>query len=82
MAQKVMNIRIKDKYGHPWEFNFDGDTKYWDDWKLAGFDVCIVENIIPIWIVDLGLTKVWCFIQDALNFNLKLSNYFGKKKGK
>ncbi len=51
-----------------WGFVFEGDTKYLADWRADGLVVDEVLNIIPEWVVRLGLMRAWCFIQDLLNF--------------
>ena len=33
-----------------------------------GVDVHEVMNQIPEWAVELGLTRVWCFMQDVWHF--------------
>lgn len=36
--------------------------------RADGLNIIIPENIIPAWIVDLGLVRPWCFFQDLWNF--------------
>jgi len=64
-----MLLTVKGKE-HKWCFEVDADTKYLKEWWDDDLDIGIIENIIPEWIVDIGLRKVWCFIQDLINFNL------------
>lgn len=59
MSQRLMSITVKGKR-HNWIFEFDGDTKYWQDWIDDGLDVYLVENIMPYW----ANPKIWCFLQD------------------
>ena len=66
---KLMSVTVKGK-NHEWSFNFQGDPKHLEDWREDGLEIDVVENIIPEWIVDLGLTRVWCFLQDLWNFKL------------
>jgi len=35
---------------------------------LGGIDVGLILNRVPVWAVDAGLTRVWCFAQDLFNF--------------
>jgi hypothetical protein len=30
-----------------------------------------IANVIPKWVVDAGLTRIWCFGQDLFNFRWK-----------
>lgn len=38
-----------------------------DDLRDDGFEVMEVVNTVPMWVVDLGLTRVWCWCQDVWN---------------
>lgn len=67
MAKKLMSVDVRGK-DHSWSFNFYGDPKYLDEWLADGLDIKTIENIIPEWIVDMGLTRLWCFFQDLFNF--------------
>lgn len=62
-----MAIQVKG-IEHEWGFDFYGDPKNLEDWRSDGLDVSIVEYSIPAWAVGRGLTRVWCFAQDVLNF--------------
>ena len=33
-----------------------------------GIEVGIVQNTIPMWVVECGLLRPWCFLQDLWNF--------------
>ena len=35
-----------------------------------GVDVNIIVNSIPSWAQELGLTKMWFFVQDVFNFRI------------
>lgn len=61
--KKLCSITIKGKT-KIWAFNAYLDTKYLEEWREDGIEIDEIENIIPVWIVDIGLTKLWCFIQD------------------
>ena len=37
-------------------------------WRSEGLEIYVVENIIPEFVVKLGLTKIWCKMQDVFNF--------------
>ena len=65
---KLMSIEVVGKSGHAFSFNFYGNQKYIDEWLQEGFVITRIENVIPSWIVDLGLTKQFVFMQDLFNF--------------
>ena len=51
-----------------WGFTFLGDPAHLQEWRADGLDVCVIENSIPEWAVRFGLTRLYCFVQDVLNF--------------
>lgn len=61
--KKLCSITIKGKQ-HTWSFHTFVDIKYLNEWREDGIEIYEIENIIPKWIVDAGLLKVWCFLQD------------------
>lgn len=67
MASKLLGINVKGK-NKKWGFHFYGDPKYIEEWRADGLDITEIENVIPAWIVDLGLLRPWCFVQDVWNF--------------
>lgn len=67
MGKKLLSVSVRGRQ-HEWSFNFYGDPKHLGDWRRDGLDVFEIENTIPVWISDLGMTKVWCFFQDLFNF--------------
>ena len=62
-----MSVQLKGKE-HTWSFSFYGDPKDIEDWREDGLDVTIIENAIPEWAVNCGLTHVYAFFQDIFNF--------------
>jgi hypothetical protein len=66
--KRICSVTVKDKNGHPYSYETLLDTKYLPGLKDAGIDIYELENTIPVWINNLGLTKPWVFIQDLLNF--------------
>jgi len=64
---KLLSIEIKGKH-KTWSFSFYGNPKYLDEWREDGLKINEVINTIPVWIVNLRLTKMWCFFQDLFNF--------------
>ena len=62
-----MSITVQGK-NHKYSFNFYGYPEHLETWRKEGLEIDMIENTIPVWIVDLGLTKIWCRIQDVFNF--------------
>ena len=63
----LLSIEVKGN-DHAWSFSFYGDPKYLDEWREDGLEINAIVNVVPAWVVDLGLTKIWIFIQDIFNF--------------
>lgn len=61
-----MILRVRGK-NHSWGFPFYGDPAHIIVWQGDGLEVVLVENTIPELVVDIGLARPWCFIQDILN---------------
>ena len=66
MAKKLLMIDVRGKR-KGWSFHFYGDPKYIAEWRADGLVVHEVDNVIPVWVVELGLTRPWCFFQDIIN---------------
>ena len=66
MSKKLMSVTVRGDQ-HKWCFNFYCDPKYLNDWRSDGLEVYEIENTIPVWVNNLGMTKAWCFFQDILN---------------
>jgi hypothetical protein len=62
-----MSVTVRGKT-KTWSFEFVSDEKYIKEWAEDGLEIDIVCNRIPVWAVNLGLTKVFCRIQDAWQF--------------
>lgn len=67
MAKKLMSVTVKGRQ-HEWNFQFYGEEKSLKEWAADDVEVAVVENTIPVWVADLGLTRLWCFCQDVFNF--------------
>lgn len=65
MAKTLMSITVQGKQKN-WSFNFWGNQEFLLGWQNDGLDIVIIENTIPQLVVDLGLTKIWCFFQSLL----------------
>lgn len=58
-------ITVRGKSGATFGFPFEGDPQYLDEWRAEGFEIEEVLNTIPVWVVDLGIARIWCRAQDA-----------------
>jgi hypothetical protein len=59
-----MAIEIRGKI-REWIFLVQEDPKYLPEWQADGLHITEVENVIPQWYVDLGLSvRLWVFLQD------------------
>ena len=65
MAKKILEVQVCGK-NCKWGFQFTGDTKYLPEWRADGLEINEIVNIIPEWVVDVGLTRLWCLVQDVL----------------
>lgn len=65
MAKTLMSITVQGKQKN-WSFNFWGNQEFLLGWQNDGLDIVIIENTIPQLVVDLGITKIWCFFQSLL----------------
>lgn len=67
MSRKLMSVTVRGSL-KTWSFNFYGDPKHLNEWRTDGLEIGEIENVIPVWVVTLGLTRAWCFVQDVFNF--------------
>jgi hypothetical protein len=51
-----------------WAFDVLGDPKHLPVWREDGLEVEEICNTIPMWVVNAGFTRLWCRVQDLLNF--------------
>ena len=68
--KKLLSLEVKGKTKE-WSFNFYGDPKYLDEWREDGLEINEVINSVPELINDIGLTRLWIFLQDLFNFRFK-----------
>jgi hypothetical protein len=68
VSEKLMSITVKGK-NHTWSFDTYADPVYLDEWLDDGLEIYEVSNSIPMWVVEYGLVKPWCFMQDIFNLN-------------
>jgi hypothetical protein len=67
--KKLLCIDVRGKQ-HEWSFNFYGDPKYLDEWRQDGLKIDEVVNVIPEWVVNIGATKLYCFLQNIFGFGM------------
>lgn len=46
------------------DFCFDGNREFLSEWREQGLDVYVINNEIPLWVVELGIVREWCWLQD------------------
>lgn len=73
MGKKLMSVEVRGN-DRQWGFQFYGDPKYLNEWRADGLEIYEIENTIPTWVVDLGMTRAWCFCQDIFNFKNPFRN--------
>ena len=61
--RKIMSISVKGKE-HSWAFMFVHDDKFLQEWRDDGLSIDEVINIIPKWIADMRLTRIFVWLQD------------------
>jgi hypothetical protein len=57
----TIEVRGRDR---TWAFTTKADARYLEEWQADGLQIFILENTIPAWVVDLGLTRPWIWAQD------------------
>jgi len=67
MSKKLLSVTVKGNQSK-WNFNFYGDPNHIQDWVNDGLEIVEIENVIPKWVVDIGLLKPYVFLQDIFNF--------------
>lgn len=70
--KKPLTITVRGKH-HEWNFDVQADPRYLQEWRDDGLEIYVVENSIPEWVVGLGLTRAWCFLQDCFYFKNPLA---------
>lgn len=75
--KKRMNIDVRGKC-HEWSVKCDMSQAQIDAMRDDGIELFEVVNSIPMWVVELGLVRPWCFFQDVFNFRNPFEN--GGKK--
>ena len=67
MAKKLYALTVKGRQ-HTWSFNVRIDPQFVEEWRADGLEIDEVCNTIPVWVADLGMVRVWCFLQDCFYF--------------
>lgn len=67
MVKKLMSIEVRGKASQ-WGVNFHADASQVDAMRADGLDVMEVMNVIPGWVMEAGLARVWMFFEDVWNF--------------
>lgn len=62
-----MTVTVRGKQSE-WSFPFDGDPQHLQGWLADGLEVYCIENTVPMWVVNLGLSRAWIAGQDAWRF--------------
>ena len=64
MALTLVEIRGS---SHEWGVQSQMSGDQIEAMRADGIDVFVIENTVPGWIADCGLSHVWCFFQDVWN---------------
>lgn len=54
-----------------WAFDVEAIPEHVEEWRADGLVVDEVMNVIPQWVVEAGLTRVWVFVEDLLYFRFR-----------
>ena len=60
----ILQVHGKNKL---YNFTVMGNNKLLEEQRDDGLDINPLVNVIPEWIVNIGLLHPWCFFQDLLN---------------
>lgn len=67
MAKKLYSLTVRGRE-KVWLFETYVDPRYVKEWRADGVQIEEICNLIPVWVVDRGLTRIWCFFQDLFHF--------------
>lgn len=65
MPKATIHIKGND---HTWVINWNTTQEQMDDMNEDGLEVMELVYSIPMWVVNAGLGRVWCFFEDIFNF--------------
>lgn len=77
--KKNYTITIKGKE-HNWSIITQAEPEHVKDWVEDGLEVYELIYSIPVWVVDLGLEKIWIVVANIFNFRKPFSNLNIKDK--
>ena len=61
--KQLMSLVVRGKTTE-YDFTVEGYSEHLEEYWDEGLDINPIVNVIPQWIVDIGLSDVWCFFQD------------------
>jgi hypothetical protein len=61
MIECTLTIRGK---RHTWNFDIIIDPSNLQEYLADGLEITFTRYVIPEWVVNLGLTRAWCFLKD------------------
>jgi hypothetical protein len=67
LAKKRYSLTVRGERS-VWSFTIEAEPEHVEDWRRDGLEVDELLNTIPVWVVDLRLTRAWCFAQDIFYF--------------
>lgn len=68
--KKLVCVKIRGKVKNWWIEWYATDAQI-AGMRLDGIEVDEVVNSVPAWVASFGMTRVWCFFQDLINFNFR-----------
>ncbi|GEM81907.1 hypothetical protein [Meiothermus hypogaeus] len=63
--KRLYTIEVQGRH-HSWGWYAWGTPQDVADWRADGLEVFEVLNVIPDWVVRLGLTRIWVAVEDLL----------------
>ena len=72
--KKPYSLSVRTESGKHFTFTTMVDPKYVDEWRAEGIEIDELINVIPEWVVDVGLLKPYMWLQDFIRIP---SRWFG-----
>lgn len=66
MCKKLVFVEVRGRQSE-WGINWYADNEQIEAMRADGIEIFEVENTVPAWIADIGMTAAWCAIQDIWN---------------
>jgi len=54
-----------------WSFDIYTEPGHVKAWREDGLEIAEVVGSCPGWVAELGLSRIWLFVQDVINFRFK-----------